>query len=66
MEIRYWLHAVTPVHVGSGRGIGYIDLPVAREKVTDWPYIPGSSIKGVMADHFDATEKNRDTPEKIG
>ena len=65
MEIRYWLHAVTPVHVGSGRGIGYIDLPVAREKVTDWPYIPGSSIKGVMADHFDAPEKNRDTPEKI-
>ena len=65
MEIRYWLHAVTPIHVGSGRGIGYIDLPVAREKVTDWPYIPGSSIKGVMADHFDASEKNRDTPEKI-
>ena len=69
MEKRYWIHSVTPVHVGSGRGIGYIDLPIAREKVTDWPYIPGSSIKGVIADHFGATEEDRKkedaAPEKI-
>ena len=59
MEKRYWIHAVTPIHVGSGRGLGYIDLPVAREAVTSWPYIPGSSIKGVIADKFNATEEAR-------
>ena len=46
--INYWIHAVTPLHVGAGRGLGYIDMPIAREKATNWPYIPGSSIKGVM------------------
>ena len=57
--IRYWIHALTPVHVGTGRGLGYIDLPISREKVTNWPYIPGSSIKGVIADHFGASDENR-------
>lgn len=59
MEKKYWLHAVTPLHVGAGRGIGYIDLPIAREKVTNWPYIPGSAVKGVIADSFNASEALR-------
>ena len=54
----YWLHAITPLHVGAGRGLGYIDMPIVREKVTAWPYIPGSSIKGVIADHFGASDEN--------
>lgn len=57
-EIRYWLHAITPLHVGAGRGLGYIDMPITREKVTDWPYIPGSSVKGVIADLFKASSDN--------
>ena len=57
-EINYWLHAITPLHVGAGRGLGYIDMPIVREKVTNWPYIPGSSIKGVIADHFGASEES--------
>lgn len=46
----YWLHAISSLHVGAGRGEGFIDLPLAREKVSDFPFIPGSSIKGVFAD----------------
>lgn len=56
----YWLHALTPVHVGMGRGEGYIDLPVLREKVTNYPFVPGSSMKGVFADSHAATEEARD------
>ena len=56
---RYWLHAVTPIHLGSGRGLGYIDLPVAREAVTKWPYLPGSSIKGVIAGRARAEARNK-------
>ncbi len=55
----YWLHAITPLHVGSGRGIGFIDLPIMREVVTNWPLVPGSAVKGVLADYHDADEKNR-------
>ncbi|MBY0230789.1 MAG: type III-B CRISPR module RAMP protein Cmr4 [Gemmataceae bacterium] len=48
----YWLHCLSPTHVGTGRGVGYIDLPLYRDATTDWPAVPGSSIKGVWADHF--------------
>lgn len=55
----YWLHALSPTHVGTGRGVGYIDLPIHRDKVTNWPLIPGSAFKGVWADHYKATDENR-------
>ena len=63
-EVNYWLHAITPLHVGAGRGLGYIDMPIVREKVTNWPYIPGSSIKGVIADHFGASEETERKKEE--
>lgn len=58
----YWLHALSPLHIGAGRGEGYIDLPLAREKATNLPYVPGSSVKGVFADACGATEAVRKTP----
>jgi len=45
-----WLHALSPVHVGAGDSVDVIDLPVIREKVTNWPYLPASGIKGVLRD----------------
>lgn len=51
MEIKlFLLHAISPLHAGTGRGVGMIDLPIAREKATGLPYVPGSSIKGVLRD----------------
>lgn len=50
----FWIETLSSTHVGTGRGLGYIDLPLHREKVTNWPMIPGSSIKGVLADSFQA------------
>ena len=41
---------LTPLHVGSGTSVSYIDLPIARERHTDYPVIPGSGIKGVIRD----------------
>lgn len=38
------------VHVGSEGGEGVVDLPVAREAATDYPYIPGSGLKGALRD----------------
>ncbi len=44
----YFLHAVSPLHVGVGEGLGAINLPIARERATGYPYVPGSSVKGVL------------------
>lgn len=46
----YFIHALSPLHPGVGQGVGSVDLPVAREKATGIPYLPGSSIKGVLRD----------------
>lgn len=51
----YWIHTVTPLHVGAGRGVGFVDLPIVREKTTNWPVVPGSAVKGVWRDHFTQT-----------
>ena len=42
--------AETPVHPGIGRGMGVVDLPVAREAATDYPVLVGSSLKGALRD----------------
>ncbi len=42
------VHALSPLHAGTGQGVGVIDLPIAREKATDLPFLPGSSIKGTL------------------
>ena len=46
-----FIHALTPLHPGTGQGVGVIDLPIAREVATGIPYLPGSSFKGVLRDH---------------
>ncbi len=41
----------TGLHVGASKEtmkIGGIDSPVVRDPITDYPYIPGSSLKGKM------------------
>ena len=41
-----FIYTETPLHAGSGRGLGAIDLPIQREKVTNYPLVQGSSLKG--------------------
>lgn len=54
----YFVHALTPLHAGTGQGVGVIDLPIAREKATGIPYLPGSSVKGVLRDASQSTDKS--------
>jgi CRISPR-associated protein Cmr4 len=43
-----FVHALSPLHAGTGQGAGVIDLPIAREKATGLPFLPGSSLKGTL------------------
>lgn len=68
MKIRmFHLHAITPLHVGIGQAVGVVDLPIAREKATNFPMVPGSAIKGVLRDEFhdEHDKKQIFGPEKI-
>lgn len=52
-----FIHALSPLHAGTGQGIGVIDLPIAREKATNIPYLPGSSLKGALRDLCEGEKK---------
>lgn len=45
-----FIHAQTSLHPGSGTALGTVDLPVQRERHTQWPVIPGSTLKGILRD----------------
>jgi CRISPR-associated protein Cmr4 len=46
----FLLHALSPLHAGTGQAAGIVDLPIARYRSTGIPFVPGSSIKGVLRD----------------
>lgn len=57
-------HALTPIHSGTGQSsTGVIDLPIAREKATNFPILPASSIKGVIRDGAGLEEESQITNE---
>jgi len=52
-------HALSPLHAGTGQGVGVIDLPIAREKATGLPFLPGSSVKGTLRDACEDKDKRK-------
>lgn len=42
----------SPLHVGAGASVGVVDQPIIRERATGYPVIPGSTLKGVLADFW--------------
>ena len=45
-----FIHCLSPLHAGTGQGVGAVDLPISRESSTGLPTLPGSSIKGSLRD----------------
>ncbi len=55
----------TPLHVGAGASVGAIDQPIQRERHTGFPIIPGSSIKGSLADHWNHGLQTNNSGKKV-
>jgi CRISPR-associated protein Cmr4 len=43
-----YLYVETPLHAGVGSGLSSIDLPIQRERTTQYPMIQGSGIMGKL------------------
>lgn len=46
----FHLHALSALHCGIGQSVGVVDLPIARERATKLPMVPGSTLRGVLRD----------------
>ncbi|MCK5850688.1 MAG: type III-B CRISPR module RAMP protein Cmr4, partial [Kiritimatiellae bacterium] len=42
------IYTKSPLHVGAGTSVDIVDMPITRERITNYPVIPGSAIKGVL------------------
>lgn len=58
-----FLIALSPVHAGSGSDVGVVDLPIQRERHTDYPKIEASGIKGVFREDYRIQKK---LPDELG
>lgn len=52
------IYTLTPTHCGTGQAAGAVDLPIAREKHTGFPFIPATSLKGVLRDLVPPDERD--------
>lgn len=50
-----FFYSETSLHVGSGTSLGAFDLPVQREKYTNYPNAFGSGVKGAIREWFEVT-----------
>jgi CRISPR-associated protein Cmr4 len=44
----FFYYTETPLHAGSGSSVAYVDLPIQREKHTDYPIVQASGVKGAF------------------
>jgi CRISPR-associated protein Cmr4 len=59
-----FIHALSPLHAGTGQSIGAIDLAIARDRATQFPYLPGSSLKGSLRDVAGLTFRKNNEPDQ--
>jgi CRISPR-associated protein Cmr4 len=53
-------YAVSPIHAGSGASFAAVDLPIQRERHTNWPHIQASGVKGAMRAHYRDFAEDKD------
>lgn len=61
----FFLYAETSVHAGSGSDVGIVDLPIQREKHTNYPVIHSSSLKGSLRASVSKPSSESQVLEKI-
>lgn len=57
----YHLFSQTILHCGSGQSVGIVDQPIIRERASNLPIVPGSTVRGVLRAYID-TKKNDQNP----
>jgi len=61
----YYLHTLTGLHIGCGNDGAIIDMPIARERASNLPHVPGSALKGVWRYELEASMKEAEKLEEF-
>lgn len=55
------IYTLSPTHCGIGQAMGALDLPIAKDAITNFPVLPATTLKGVARDYV-----SRDSSLKEG
>ncbi len=62
-----FIYAETPTRVGSGSELGYVDLPIQRERHSGFPKIEASGLKGSLRNVFESdNDLKKHVPQIFG
>lgn len=61
-----FLNAETPVHMGAGTGLGYIDNPIQREVPNEYPKAEATGIKGVIRQYLERVKAKEEVDRYLG
>ncbi len=53
-----FLYTETPLHTGSGSSLSVVDLPIQRERHTNFPMVQASGLKGSLRDYAENKAKS--------
>ncbi|MCS6955385.1 MAG: type III-B CRISPR module RAMP protein Cmr4 [Candidatus Calescibacterium sp.] len=59
------IYCLTPIHMGAGQSVSYIDNIVQRERITGLPTLWSSGLKGVFRAFLSEKENHRKHVDKI-
>jgi CRISPR-associated protein Cmr4 len=52
----FFIIVETPLHAGNGSDLGLVDLPIQRERHTEYPKIEASGLKGSIREAFEVRD----------
>lgn len=55
-----FIYVETPLHAGTGRALGMVDLPIQRERATGYPMIQAGGVKGRLRAHYKGSMDTND------
>lgn len=50
-NVLLFLYTETPLHAGVGSSVSVVDLPIQRERTTQYPIVQGTGVKGSLRSH---------------
>lgn len=53
-----FIYTETPLHAGTGSSVSVVDLPIQRERTTQYPIVQGSGVKGALRSQVNDPEKS--------
>lgn len=58
-KLNLFIYTETSLHAGTGSSVSVVDLPIQRERSTQYPMVQGSGIKGALREQIDLTNDQK-------